>query len=198
MEAVFKGADQESRRVTLPTYGLLSMAANIIHDSNPTPSSTQPQDISVIGHVPAAGDTLSLLLARAAAPLLLRPILDFWYATALGVVTTATWASHAFILVTGLTAGGPVSWLYCFQLAASMGACAGIWTTAGGQVDLVNMMSPEGWAPCLSYATGWLSTLRMELLAVGGQTTAIQGVLGMAQLAHLSYVIEKWHVSIVG
>lgn len=176
------------------------MTAKTTHDPKPTPSSTQPQHVSVTEYV--ANEYVSTTHA----PALLKPKLGFWSVTALGVVTTATWASYASTLVTGLTAGGPVSLLYGFVLAASMGAatclslaeCAGIWTTAGGQVDWVYMMSPDGWAPCLSYATGWLSTVGMALLGVGGQTIASQGILAMAQLSHPGYVIAKWHVPVVG
>lgn len=144
--------------------------------------------------------------ASAAPATALRPKLGFWAASALGVVTTSTWIAFTASLIGGMTGGGPVTlfWGYVltlilsFTVCLSLAECAGIWTTAGAQVDWVYLLSNEEWSPALSYATGWLAIIGYTLLGLGGEAIVAEGVLAMATLANPSYVAETWHVALVG
>ncbi|KAB8659327.1 hypothetical protein FH972_026216 [Carpinus fangiana] len=68
---------------------------------------------------------------------------------------------------------------------------------AGGQYSWVAIVAPKSIARGMSYICGWF--MLIGILAMGATNNFITAnfILGMAQLAHPSYTIERWHTALV-
>lgn len=90
------------------------------------------------------------------------------------------------------------SFILAIPVCLPLAEIAGIWTTAGAQIDWAYMLSPPKWAPFVSYLTGWWTITGYLLLTVGGEAIVPQGIIGVAILNNPSYITQPTHIPAVG
>ena len=115
------------------------------------------------------------------------------------------WTALGGSLVVGIDAGGPPVIIYSW-----IGVCAGSMTVAytfaeicsafpvaGGQYSWVAILSPPRYARITSYICGWFLVIGFLSAGAANGFIGADFVLGIAQLAHPDYTIQRWHTCLV-
>ncbi|EOD52824.1 putative gaba permease protein [Neofusicoccum parvum] len=115
------------------------------------------------------------------------------------------WTALSGVLIVGVESGGPPvmiwSWVgvcaVSLAVAYSMAEMCSAYPVAGGQYSWVAILAPKRWARGLSYVCGWF--MLIGILAMGAVNNFIGAnfLLGMANLTHPEYTIERWHTVLV-
>lgn len=131
-----------------------------------------------------------------------------------------SWTALGGVLIVGVESGGPPVMIYSWiavsivtlAVAYSMAELCSAYPVSGGQYSWVAVLAPPSMARGLSYVTGWFMltgglkngtaesrnkwlTMTTGILAMGATNNFIAAnfILGQANLAFPSYVIERWH-----
>ncbi|KAH7128472.1 GABA permease gaba [Dendryphion nanum] len=112
-----------------------------------------------------------------------------------------SWTALSASLSLALPSGGSTSvvWglvtagLCNLCLAASLAEFLSAYPTAGGQYHWVAVISPERWAPLLSWITGWINVSGWIALVASGGLLGSQLIVGVISLYHPNYTAERWH-----
>lgn len=115
------------------------------------------------------------------------------------------WTALGGSLVVAIEAGGPpviiYSWIgVCFfslAVAYSFAEICSAFPVAGGQYSWVAILTPPKWARLTSYMCGWFIVIGFLSAGAANGFIGADFVLGMAQLAHPDFVIERWHTCLV-
>ncbi|KAI4131783.1 MAG: hypothetical protein LQ347_002837 [Umbilicaria vellea] len=112
-----------------------------------------------------------------------------------------SWTALGGVLIVGVESGGPPVMIYSWigvsivtlAVAYSMAEICSAYPVAGGQYSWVAVLAPPKMARGLSYVTGWF--MLTGILAMGATNNFIGAnfILGQANLAFPSYVIQRWH-----
>lgn len=96
----------------------------------------------------------------------------------------------------------PTAWLRCknfYNWLRDYADCrrCSAYPVAGGQYSWVAVMAPRPVARGFSYVAGWF--MLIGILAMGATNNFIVAnfILGLANLCNPSYVIERWHTTLV-
>lgn len=118
---------------------------------------------------------------------------------------TNSWSALAGVLIVGIGAGGPPVMIYSWigvcivtlAVAYSMAEMCSAYPVSGGQYSWVALLAPPKIARGLSWVTGWF--MITGIIAMGSTNNFITAnfILGMANLSHPDYVIERWHTVLV-
>ncbi|KAF2803345.1 GABA permease [Mytilinidion resinicola] len=116
-----------------------------------------------------------------------------------------SWTALSGVLIIGVESGGPPimvwGWLavciVTLAVAYSMAEMCSAYPVAGGQYSWVAILAPQRWARGFSYICGWF--MLIGILAMGAVNNFIGAnfLLGMANLSHPDYTIERWHTVLV-
>ncbi|KAK5135566.1 hypothetical protein LTR08_005046 [Meristemomyces frigidus] len=111
------------------------------------------------------------------------------------------WSALSGVLIIGAESGGPPvmvwSWVgicvVSLAVAYSMAEMSSAIPCAGGQYSWAAVLAPKPIARGFSYVCGWF--MLIGIIAMGATNNFITAnfVLGVAQLNHPDYVIERWH-----
>ncbi|KIW10678.1 hypothetical protein PV08_11642 [Exophiala spinifera] len=117
----------------------------------------------------------------------------------------ATWNGFGSAFGTGFIEASSAGSIWTLTIAAAMTAVTGIgmaelssaYPVAGAQYYWSFVVSTPEWAPFASYMSAGISTLGwwLGLASVTNFISAM--ILGIAQLNHPDYVIERWHIYLV-
>ncbi|QKX53758.1 uncharacterized protein TRUGW13939_00838 [Talaromyces rugulosus] len=115
------------------------------------------------------------------------------------------WSALGGTFSVGLTSGGPpvmvFSWLIisvgALAVGISFAEMCSAYPLAGGQYSWVAAIAPKEWARGLSWVTGWFMLIGLVAMGATNNFITANFVLGMANLINPSYVIERWHTSLV-
>lgn len=115
------------------------------------------------------------------------------------------WSALSGVLIIGAESGGPPvmvwSWIavcvLSLAVAYSMAEMCSAYPVAGGQYSWVAVLAPRKAARGFSYVTGWF--MLIGILAMGATNNFITAnfILGIANLNHPSFIIERWHTVLV-
>ena len=115
------------------------------------------------------------------------------------------WTALSGVLIVGVSSGGPPvmvwSWLgvcaFTLAVAYSMAEMCSAYPVAGGQYSWVAVFAPKGLRRGMSYVCGWF--MLIGILAMGATNNFITAnfILGLAVVNNPSYVIERWHTTLV-
>ncbi|KAF2431563.1 GABA permease [Tothia fuscella] len=116
-----------------------------------------------------------------------------------------SWTALGGVLIIGVSSGGPPvmiwSWLgicvVTLAVAYSMAEMCSAYPVAGGQYSWVAILAPQKWARGMSYVCGWFMLIGILAMGATNNFIAANFVLGMAQITHPEYVIERWHTCLV-
>lgn len=115
------------------------------------------------------------------------------------------WSALGGVLIIGVQCGGPsvmiYSWigvcLFSLAVAYSMAEMCSAYPLAGGQYTWVAHVAPPRIARGLSWVTGWFMLTGILAMGAANIFVAANFVLGMANLSHPGYVIQRWHTVLV-
>ncbi|KAL9111242.1 MAG: hypothetical protein Q9227_004320 [Pyrenula ochraceoflavens] len=104
-------------------------------------------------------------------------------------------------LIVGIESGGPpvmvYSWiavcLLTLAVAYSFAEMCSAYPVAGGQYSWVAVLAPPRWARGLSWVTGWFMIVGIVAMGAVNNFIGANFVLGMANLSHGAFVIQRWH-----
>jgi choline transport protein len=116
-----------------------------------------------------------------------------------------SWTALGGSLVVGINSGGPpviiYSWIgVCFfslAVAYSFAEICSAFPVAGGQYSWIAILSPPKSARLISYVCGWFLVIGFLSAGAANGFIGADFVLGIAQLCHPSYTIERWHTCLV-
>lgn len=116
-----------------------------------------------------------------------------------------TWTALGGSLVAAINAGGPpvivYSWIgvsfFSLFVAYSFAEICSAFPVAGGQYSWVAILTPPKYARLTSYLCGWFIVLGFLSAGAANGFIGASFVLGLANIAHPDYVIERWHVCLV-
>ncbi|KAK5949211.1 hypothetical protein OHC33_009752 [Knufia fluminis] len=111
-----------------------------------------------------------------------------------------TWTALSASLSLALPSGGPsaVIWglitagIFNLCLAASMAEFLSAYPTAGGQYHWAAIISWKGWAPSISWATGWINVSGWIALTATGGLLGSQLIMGVISLYDPSFEPQRW------
>jgi choline transport protein len=120
-------------------------------------------------------------------------------------ISFKSWTALGGSLVVGINSGGPpviiYSWIgVCFfslAVAYSFAEICSAFPVAGGQYSWTAILSPPKWARLISYVCGWFLVIGFLSAGAANGFIGADFVLGIAQLCHPSYTIERWHTCLV-
>lgn len=116
-----------------------------------------------------------------------------------------SWSALAGVLIVGIGAGGPPVMIYswigvCLATLAvvySLAEMCSAYPVSGGQYSWVALLAPPKIARGLSWVTGWFMIVGIVAMGATNNFITANFVLGMANLSHPGYVIERWHTVLV-
>ncbi|KAL9618658.1 MAG: hypothetical protein Q9160_006625 [Pyrenula sp. 1 TL-2023] len=105
------------------------------------------------------------------------------------------------VLIVGIESGGPPvmvwSWiavcLVTLAVAYSFAEMCSAYPVAGGQYSWVAVLAPPRYARGLSWVTGWFMITGIVSMGSVNNFIGANFLLGMANLSHPSFVIQRWH-----
>jgi choline transport protein len=111
----------------------------------------------------------------------------------------------AGVLIVGIGAGGPPVMIYSWigvciatlAVAYSLAEMCSAYPVNGGQYSWVALLAPPKIARGLSWVTGWFMITGIVAMGATNNFICSNFILGMANLSHPSYVIERWHTVLV-
>lgn len=112
-----------------------------------------------------------------------------------------SWTALAASLNLALPSGGTTAVLWglivaglCnLCLAASLAEFLSAYPTAAGQYHWAAIVSPKGWAPIVSWITGWVNTSGWIALTATAGLLGSQLIVGIISLMDASYEPKPWH-----
>ncbi|KAK4551255.1 hypothetical protein LTR86_011269 [Recurvomyces mirabilis] len=115
------------------------------------------------------------------------------------------WTALAGSLQIAISAGGPpviiYSWIticaFSLTVAYSFAEISSAFPIAGGQYSWTAMLSPHAYRRPLSYACGWLVVTGFLSAGAANGILAANLLLGMFQLSHPLYIIQRWHTCVL-
>jgi choline transport protein len=132
---------------------------------------------------------------------------DFSFIGMLGFAWSVltTWTALGGSLIAAINAGGPpviiYSWIgvsfFSLFVAYSFAEICSAFPVAGGQYSWVAILTPPKWARLTSYLCGWFIVIGFLSAGAANGFIGASFVLGLAQIAHPDYTIERWHVCLV-
>lgn len=116
-----------------------------------------------------------------------------------------TWTALGGSLVAAIEAGGPpvvvYSWIavsfFTLFVAYSFAEICSAFPVAGGQYSWVAILTPPKFARLTSYLCGWFIVIGFLSAGAANGFIGASFVLGLAQIAHPNYVIERWHICLI-
>ena len=116
-----------------------------------------------------------------------------------------SWSALAGVLIVGIGAGGPAVMIYSWigvcivtlAVAYSLAEMCSAYPVNGGQYSWVALLAPPRIARELSWVTGWFMITGIVAMGATNNFIGANFILGMANLSHPEYVIERWHTVLV-
>ncbi|KAK5689474.1 choline transporter, partial [Elasticomyces elasticus] len=125
-----------------------------------------------------------------------------WSLLGVGFSLTNSWFGLSAAMVTGINSGGTALIIYGVIIVACVSTCVAIslselasaMPSAGGQYYWAHELASERWKRVASYIVGWFSWAGSIFCSASVALALAFIVLGMWQLSHPNYVIDKYHV----
>lgn len=116
-----------------------------------------------------------------------------------------SWTALSGVLIIGVESGGPPVMIWgwvavcamTLTVAYSMAEMCSAYPVAGGQYSWVAILAPQRWARGLSYVCGWFMLIGILAMGATNNFVGANYILGIAQLNHPDYTIERWHTVLV-
>jgi choline transport protein len=108
-------------------------------------------------------------------------------------------------MIVGIGAGGPPVMIYSWigicivtlAVAYSLAEMCSAYPVNGGQYSWVALLAPPRIAREMSWVTGWFMITGIVAMGATNNFIGANFILGMANLSHPDYVIERWHTVLV-